>query len=103
MKTIKFNDNYPKLHGAKEAVLVGVEQTYLSSIPDALLAYDTTRSDGTAFGFSGNSGDLKILVLLFVSGDMLFTTIRKNNADNAHYMQEIGEKFEIEVITNDKN
>lgn len=95
-KIIKFNDNYPKLHGVTEATLVGIEQCKISEIPEALLLYEITMSDGKQYLFKLNQ-DSKVLILLFVSNDILFSTIRKANEDNIHYFNEIGQNFKIKI------
>lgn len=96
---IKFNDNYPKLHGQKSAKLL----MCLSDIPEKLLRtklrdlffYDTLRNDGK-FYQSWHVGQ-KFLLLLFL-GDkgILFTTLRADNDENRDkYAGAVGEEFEI--------
>lgn len=97
-KIIKFASNMPKLHGQTSATLVfwsALAGCQLAKHP-ALWNYDTKKSDGTIYRLNPYGRYL----LLFFVGDkgIMFSTIRKLNEDNKHYMQEVNEQFRIEVI-----
>lgn len=97
-KIIKFASNMPKLHGQTSATLVfwsALAGCQLAKHP-ALWNYDTKKPDGTIYRLNPYGRYL----LLFFVGDkgIMFSTIRKLNEDNKHYMQEVNEQFRIEVI-----
>lgn len=104
---IRFIGDYPKLHGQHEAKLLHAR---LIRVPDEmteeLLAYDTTRSDGTRFELK--KGEYVQLVFLGEKG-IPFCTIRQNTkpfqngaADKmAYYESKIGEVFSVEIKEKD--
>lgn len=97
-KVLKFADNMPKLHGQTEATLVywsALAGCQLAAHP-ALWEYDTKKSDGTIYKLNPDGR----YFLLFFVGDkgIMFSTIRKLNEENKHYMQEVNQKFRIEVV-----
>ena len=97
-KVIKFADNMPKLHGQTEATLVywsALAGCQLAEHP-ALWNYDTKKSDGSIYKLNPDGRYL----LLFLVGDkgIMFSTIRKLNDENKHYMLEVNQKFRIEVV-----
>lgn len=95
MQTIKFNDNYPKLQGQKEAILVDVQRKQICDMSQVFLDYDTKKSDGDHYVFLPHE---KVLVLYFVGRHgILFTSIRKDHPDKQHYFDEINQLFKIEV------
>lgn len=96
---ILFDNDYPKLHGQKQAKLLmsigDVSEALLRTKFADLLDYDTQRSDGK-FYRSWQVGE-KFLLLLFL-GDkgILFTSLRKNNEENRNiYNNSVGDIFEI--------
>ena len=97
MKVLKFADNMPKLHGQTTAKLV-----YWSALAGCQLAqhpelwqYDTLKSDGTTYKLNPNG---RYFLLFFVGNKgIMFSTIRKLNDDNKHYMSEVNQEFRIEV------
>ena len=98
MQTIKFTDNMPKLQGQTTATLVnwGAMSGYqLQKHPD-FWNYDTLKSDGTNYKLN-NDGNYLILYFVGDKG-ILFSTIRKLNEVNKHYITEIGKQFKIEII-----
>ena len=97
-KVLKFADNMPKLHGQTEATLVywsALAGCQLAEHP-ALWNYDTRKSDGSIYKLNPDGRYL----LLFLVGDkgIMFSTLRKLNDENKHYMQEVNQKFRIEVV-----
>lgn len=99
MREIRFNNNYPKLCGQKQAKLL----MCISDIPEKLLRtkyedlffYDTLRDDGK-FYQAWQAGQ-KFLLLLFI-GDkgFLFTTLRTDNEENREkYAGFVGVDFKI--------
>lgn len=100
MQTLQFTDNMPKLNNQKTVKLVywsALRGYQLKQYPD-LWKYDTLKSDGTCYKLKL---DENYLVLFFV-GDkgIMFSTIRKLNSKNRHYITDIGKNFKIEVIDN---
>lgn len=98
MKTIKFSSDYPKLHGQTSAELLAVRPLRIDrNTPPELLAYDTTKADGTRFELkTGN-----YLQLIFIGNLRIpFCTIRAAYPPQKvqYYTGSIGEMFEIEVI-----
>lgn len=98
MEKIQFADNMPKLHGQKKATLVYWSALFgfqLEQHP-SLWKYDTLKSDGSYYKLNPQE---KYFLLFFV-GDkgIMFSTIRKLNDSNKHYMSEVNKEFEIEVI-----
>ena len=96
---IKFNNDYPKLHGQKRAKLLmclsDLSENLLRHKYRDLFLYDTLRNDGAYYQkyYVGQ----KFLLLLFL-GDkgILFTTLRADNDENwDKYAGAIGEEFEI--------
>ena len=97
-KVLKFTDNMPKLHGQTTATLV-----YWSAMAGCQFAehksfwnYDTQKSNGSTYKLNP---DGRYLILFFV-GDkgIMFSTIRKFNDENRHYIEEVNQQFRIEVI-----
>lgn len=96
-KVIRFADNMPKLHGQQTATLV-----YWSALAGCQLAkhswlwhYDTLKSDGSNYKLNP---DGRYFLLFFVGNKgIMFSTIRKLNEENMHYMNEVNEIFRIEV------
>lgn len=97
---IKFNNNYPKLHGQKRARLLAVitgfsGELLKSRFPD-LVFYDTLRDDGRYYDIKPDES----YILLLFEGDkgILFTTFRKDNEENfVRYNTSIGQIFWIKV------
>ena len=95
MKTIKFSSNYPKLNNQTEGILVDVQRKQICDMSQVFLDYDIKKSDGEHYVFLPHE---KVLVLYFVGRNgILFSSIRKDNADNQHYFDEINRLFRIEV------
>lgn len=101
LKTIKFNQNYKKLHGQKIARLVAVFTgadggEFLRKFPD-LIGYDKKTVNGQRVYFM--SSDQNYILLLFVGDkDIMFPTFRKNNKENAElYGESVGELFKIQI------
>lgn len=97
MKTIKFSSDYPKLHGQTSAELLAVKMLRVDrNTPPELLAYDTTKEDGTRFELkTGN-----YLQLIFLGNLRIpFCTIRSSYPPQKveYYTGSIGENFQIEV------
>lgn len=98
MQTLLFTDNMPKLHGQTTATLVywsAMRGYQLKQYPD-LWKYDTLKSDGSLYKLKLDENYL----VLFLVGEkgIMFSTIRKLNSENRHYITDIGEVFKIEVI-----
>ena len=97
-KILKFADNMPKLHGQTRATLV--YWTALAGCQlknhSALCDYDFEKSDSRRYKLN----DYGRYFLLFFVGDkgIMFSTIRKLNDENRHYMKEVNQEFRIEVI-----
>lgn len=101
MQILPFKDNMPKLNNQQHAKLVywsALRGYQLKRYPD-FWCYDTLKSDGT---FCKLNLDENYLVLFFV-GDkgIMFSTIRKLNSENRHYISDIGKEFEIGIIANE--
>lgn len=100
-KTIKFNNNYPKLHGQREAKLLMAINEFpeklLRTKYEALCLYDTIRDDGKYYQ-SWRAGENFILLLFLGDKNILFTTLRKDNEENRElYNSSIGDVFKIVV------
>lgn len=100
LKTITFDNNYPKLNNQKEARLVMVIQEIsgemlLNNFPD-LTFYDTLREDGLYYDIKP---ELEYMLLLFVGNkNIMFPTLRKQNEENAIlYAESVGEMFKISI------
>ena len=98
MQIIKFTDNMPKLHNQQTAKLIywsALRGYQLKQYPD-FWKFDTLKSDNTYYKLRLEEN---YLVLFFV-GDkgIMFSTIRKLNSENRHYISDIGKEFKIEVI-----
>ena len=100
MQTIKFNDNYPKLHNQTTAKLVAMFDNVSANIlfrqfPD-LLKFDTKKQDGSYFEIEPRNS---FLLLLFVGNkNIMFSTLRKSNDENFWlYKNSIGEEFNIVI------
>ena len=99
-KEIKFNNNYPKLHGQKTARLLAVITGFSGELlqkrfPD-LVFYDTLRDDGRYYDMKPDES----YILLLFEGDkgILFTTFRKDNEENfVRYNTSIGQIFRVKV------
>lgn len=98
MQKLKFADNMPKLHGQTKATLVYWTALFgfqLEQHP-SLWQYDTLKSDGTYYKLNPQG---KYFLLFFVGEKgIMFSTIRKLNDENKHYMTDVNKEFEIEVI-----
>ena len=100
VKEIKFNDNFPKLHNQKQARLVMVIQEISGEMLfrnfSELLSFDTRRSDGKYYDFDWEK---EYMLLLFVGDkDIMFSTLRKQNEENAIlYAESVGDLFKITV------
>jgi hypothetical protein len=74
MKTIKFNNNYPKLWNQKKATLLKVEIILKENIPKEFVEYDCKKSNGTYFELEGD----RFLLLTFRGENYIpFSTLRK--------------------------
>lgn len=97
MKEIKFNDNYPKLHGQQTATLVAVTRIKIDTEKDKeLLEYDTKKSDGT---YSEIKNGLYMQLIFLGNKAIPFCTLR--SALPAHkveqYKAQIGRPFKIVI------
>lgn len=97
MKILKFTDNMPKLHVQTSAKLVywsALRGYQLKHYLD-LWKYDTLKSDGSLYKLKL---DENYLVLFFV-GDkgIMFSSIRKLNSENRHFITDMGKDFQIEI------
>lgn len=100
MNKITFSHKYYKLFAvAHQAPLVMAIKMNIKDLPDRLIEWDTAYGD---FDEPAKHYDLskltEVLVLLFLSGDYLFTTIRRwTPQKEAFYRSKIGQIFEIEI------
>lgn len=79
---IKFNDNYPKLHGQTEAMLVNVTVLDPDSLHPDLLEYDTKKSDGSYYQLPREP----LLHLTFLGNKMIpFCTLRRWSEQKEKY------------------
>lgn len=100
IETIKFDNDYPKMYSQRAGRLLAVfndlsGQLLLRKFPD-LVSYDTLRDDGRYYAIKPEES----YMLLMFEGDrgILFTTFRKQNAENADkYNSRIGCVFKFEV------
>lgn len=106
MKTIRFNDNYPKLHGQTEAKLVfilSIPEKSLRTVFNDLWLYDTLCSDGK-YRQAFSVGQRFLLLLFLGDKNILFTTLRTDNEENrAKYFNFVGQDFKLEVASASKN
>lgn len=97
MKTIKFSAYYPKLHNQTSAELLAVRMLPINGdTPSELLAYDTTKEDGTRFKLKPGV----YLQLIFLGNLRIpFCTIRPAFPESKvdYYLNSIGEIFNIEI------
>lgn len=100
LKEIRFDNNYPKLHNQKHARLVMVIQgllgeMLLKNFPD-LTFFDTLRDDGIYYDIKPEES---YILLLFVGDkEIMFSTLRKQNQENAIlYAESVGELYEIKI------
>ena len=97
MQILKFTDNMPKLHGQTTAKLVHWDalRGYQLKHCQDLWKYDTLKSDGTYYKLKLDENYL----LLFFVGDkgVMFSSIRRLNSENRHYITDIGQDFRIEI------
>lgn len=100
LKEIKFNNNYPKIHGQKLARLVMVIQEIpgrmLLTNFEFLTSFDTMREDGKFYNIDP---DKEYMLLLFVGDkNIMFPTLRKQNGENAIlYAESVGEVFKLTI------
>lgn len=101
VKSILFDNNYPKLHGQKRAVLcgaiTGMTPQFLRDMFPGLIEHDTKRDDGRFYHIIENG----VYMLLIFIGDkgIMFPTLRKQNEENLNfYGAARGEEFEIVII-----
>ena len=97
MKEIKFNDDYPKLHGQKTATLVAVTRIKIDTEKDKeLLEYDTKKSDGTYYEIKNG-----LYMQLIFLGDKAIPFCTLRSALPAHkveqYKTQIGRPFKIVI------
>ena len=99
MKTIKFNDDYEKLHGQTSAVLFGIKVISKNEMSKELIDYDTLKKDGSRYDLK--NGDY--FQLFFIGNlNIPFSTFRKINYENSSYWGCFGEKFNIEIVSDKK-
>ena len=100
IKSIEFNNNYPKLHNqtAAELLLVinDVSGAMLNTICEHLTKYDTLRGDGKYYHIEN---DQVFMILVFLGDKGIpFTSIRKMSQENIDkYCDSVGEVFLIDV------
>lgn len=102
---IKFSGMYPKLHNQISAELVAVRDIRIDkNTPQALLEYDTLKSDGSYYNLrTGN-----YIQLVFVGNlGIPFCTIRTKTtpwgSDKKEYYEKyIGSVFEITIIPDEE-
>lgn len=97
MKEIKFNDNYPKLHGQTAATLIAVSRIKIDTEKDKeLLKYDTKKSDGTYYEIKDG-----LYIQLVFLGDKAIPFCTLRSALPAHkveqYKAQIGKPFKIVI------
>ena len=97
MKEIKFNDNYPKLHGQTAATLIAVSRIKIDTEKDKeLLEYDTKKSDGTYYEIKDG-----LYIQLVFLGDKAIPFCTLRSALPAHkveqYKAQIGKPFKIVI------
>lgn len=106
LKEIKFDNNYPKLHGQQLARLVmaiqEIEGSMLLNNFEHLTAFDTIRDDGKFYNIDP---DKEYMLLLFVGEkNIMFSTLRKQNGENAIlYAESVGEVFKITIQPRGEN
>ena len=100
LKEIRFDNNYPKLHNQKHARLVMVIQgilgeMLLKNFPD-LTFFDTLRDDEIYYDIKPEES---YMLLLFVGDkEIMFSTLRKQNEENAIlYAESIGEVYKLKI------
>lgn len=97
MKEIKFNDNYPKLHGQTVATLIAVSRIKIDTEKDKeLLEYDTKKSDGTYYEIK----DGLYMQLVFLGDKAIpFCTLRSSLPAHKveQYKAQIGKPFKIVI------
>ena len=97
---IKFDNNYPKLHGQTYGLLAMVIQEIPGSMLlenfECLTAFDTTRDDNKRYNIEA---DKEYMLLLFVGNkNIMFTSLRMQNKENAElYAESVGLSFKIEI------
>lgn len=99
-KFIRFDNNYPKLHNQTEARLLMVIQDIsgemlLNNFPD-LTSWDSLRDDGRYYNIAPEKD---YMLLLFVGDkNIMFSTLRKQNEENAIlYAESVGDVFKIAI------
>ena len=102
--TIKFSHSYFKLNRipngplgtvtpVKSATLIKAISLMLKDLPDSFIAYDTAYPDGN---YPLKQG--KYLLLLFLTNEFLFTTLRPYNPQKEiYYRGKEGQVFIVEV------
>lgn len=106
LKEIKFDCNYPKIHGQKLARLVMVIQEISGSMLlnsfGFLTSFDTIRDDGKFYNIDPEK---EYMLLLFVGDkNIMFPTLRKQNGENAIlYAESVGEMFKITIQPKGEN
>ena len=106
LREIKFDNNYPKIHGQNLARLVMVIQ----EIPGEMLLtnfefltfFDTMREDGKFYDIDPEK---QYMLLLFIGDkNIMFPTLRKQNSENAIlYAESVGELFRITIESKGEN
>lgn len=93
MDKIKFNNQYPKLHGQKTAILLDVILVDREFLSYDFLEYDLTTTNGTKYAISPGT-----LIHLTFRGDKLipFCTLRRyTKAKYEYYTDLLFKEFEI--------
>lgn len=100
IKQILFDNNYPKIHNQKHARLVmGIQgllgEMLLKNFPD-LTFFDTLRDDGIYYDIKPEES---YMLLLFVGDkEIMFSTLRKQNEENAIlYAESVGEVYRLKI------
>ena len=98
LREIRFDNNYPKLHGQKYGLLVmviqDIEGSMLLNEFELFTIFDTTRTDGKRYNIEP---DKKYMLLMFVGNkNIMFSSLRKQNEANvALYAKSVGVSFRI--------
>jgi hypothetical protein len=92
---IKFSDDYPKLWGQKQAILLDVKCVQKKELSKDLLEYDTKTSKGEYYMLPEGL----LLQLIFLGDKRIpFCTLRKQSPwKEKYYRSQVGFMFEIVI------
>jgi len=108
MKTIKFNKRYTKLYTTSDISIADLIQIIIidrDSLSERFIRYDTRHVDCDDRETYIDLKEKNYLMLFFETiGGQVYTTLRKNNAENVQfYANSVGESFRIVIeVENEK-